>query len=139
MKCSSALLALGLALAPGLSSADAIDTFKSLCLPYLQDLEGTKAAARKAGFTFTPFGDQGLFGARPGTDESIQVNVATSHPYECAVTTSDMPDPASVAARFFAELGLNPSGNKAYGQIKGQRYTFLHDSDGGEAFVVFKE
>ncbi len=76
-------------------------------------------------------------GVRKKTDETLQINVATNHKFECAVTTSDMANPEQVRASFFKSLGLKPKGATAKGTIGGTTYTFLHDTRGGEAFVMY--
>lgn len=133
------VLAAAVTLAPAWVAADSIDTFRSLCLPTLGDTAATKRAAEQAGFDVFELEPDSFLGSRTATDETLQVNVATRHTFECAVTTSDMANPADVTARFFAMLGLTPRGAKASGSVNGERYTFMHDTNDGEAFVVFAD
>ncbi|MEO8530829.1 MAG: hypothetical protein ABI459_06380 [Deltaproteobacteria bacterium] len=123
----------------GAAQADPIATFKQLCMQNLGNSSGAIKAGKKVGFTMITMGPGASMGFRNSTDESLQVNVATRHKFECTVTTSDMANPNAVADRFFAELGLTGRKGKAAGKIGGKTYTFMHDTKGGEAFVVYSD
>ena len=118
--------------------AGSIDTFRQFCVANAGDPQAIANAGKKAGFKMTS-AVGGMMGFRKKTDESLQVNVATKHKFECAVTTSDMANPGQVSADFFKSLGLKPKGATAKGSIGGKTYTFLHDTRGGEAFVMFAD
>ncbi len=116
--------------------AGSIDTFRQFCVANAGQPQAIADAGTKAGFRMTSAAG-GVMGFRKATDESLQVNVATKHKFECAVTTSDMANPEKVSADFFKSLGLTPRGATAKGSIGGTTYTFLHDTKGGEAFVMY--
>ncbi len=132
--CVIAAVALPLA-----ATAGPVETFRSICFAHLSDPAAIEKAAKKAGFDMTPLGQGSAMGARAKTDETVQINAFTSHKFECAVTTSDVADPAALGAKFFTALGLNAKGSKARAKANGQTYTFMHDTKGGEAFVVFAD
>lgn len=119
--------------------ADPIETFRALCLPQIGNPAAIKRAARRAGFEMQDMGRNSFFGFRKSTNESLQINVATRHQFECAVTSPDMPNPNAVRARFFDSLGLKPRGQTARGTLNNTTYTFLHDTNQGEAFVVYAD
>ncbi|MBK5933270.1 hypothetical protein C8N32_109129 [Rhodovulum imhoffii] len=118
------------------AQAGAIDTFRQICVSNAGNPSAIIAAGNKAGFGMEKMA-VGAIGFRTKTDESLQVNVATKHKFECAVTTSDMANFEQVRADFFKSLGLKPKRGTARGIIGGKTYTFLHDTRGGEAFVMF--
>lgn len=118
--------------------ADSIKTFRQLCLANAGNPSAIMAAGKKAGFDMTKIGESSAMGLRKKTDESLQINVFTNHAFECAVTTSDMANPDQVGAAFFKSLGLKPKRGQAKGSVGGQSYTFKHDSEGGEAFVMYR-
>lgn len=121
------------------ASADAIDTFRQICVANAGNVAAIVDAGNRAGFSLSPFSGNSHMGVRTSTDESLQINVATSHSFECAVTTSDMQNPQAVNQRFFKSLGLTPRGGTARGVLNGKTYTFLHDTKGGEAFVIYAD
>jgi hypothetical protein len=120
-----------------MAQADAIDSFFRHCVNNAPDVSAIANSAANAGFQITEIGANARLGLRRSSDETIQVNVATQHRFECAVTTSDMPNPAQVTETFFTRLGLSPRRGRAQGTIGGQSYTFMHDTNGGEAFVMY--
>ncbi len=137
MKLKSFAGALVLAMIPFSVQAGSIGTFRQLCVANAGDPAAIAAAGTKAGFRMSKMAAGKAMGFRKSTDESLQVNVATKHKFECAVTTSDMANPEQVGADFFKSLGLTPKRGTAKGKIGGKTYTFLHDTRGGEAFVMY--
>ncbi len=119
------------------AQADAIQTFRQLCLANAGNPAAIITAGKKAGFDMTPLAKNSAMGMRTKTDESLQVNVFTKHKFECAVTTSDIQNPEKVSSEFFGALGLKPRRGQAKASVGGKRYTFMHDTKGGEAFVMF--
>ena len=100
---------------------------------------GNPAAIAQAGeaAVFDPMeiGAGRVKGSRDSTDESLQI--FTSNNFECAVTTSDVADLTAFRDQFFQSIGIPHSGGEARGTVAGQSYTFKHDTNGGEALVVF--
>jgi hypothetical protein len=94
-------------------------------------------AGKAAGLDPMEIGAGSIMGLRDSTDESLQINAFTSNNIECAVTTSDVADPTTFRDHFFQSIGIPHSGGEARGTVAGQSYTFKHDTNGGEALVVF--
>lgn len=133
---------LGLVFASGLVTsaiAGPIDTFRSLCMSHLGDPAAIAQAGKAAGFTLTEIGAGSFMGSRDSTDESLQINAFTSHKFECAVTTSDVADPNALRDQFFQSIGIPHNSGEARGAVAGRTYTFKHDTNGGEALVVFAD
>ena len=119
------------------AAADPIKTFQTACMANAGDVAAIEATIKRAGFKVQELAPGSFIGARKSSDETVQVNVFTKHKFECAVTTSDMKNPKDVSKTFFETLGLKPRRGKATGRIGGKKYTFLHDTNGGEAFVMY--
>ena len=119
------------------SYADPIATFRTLCVNNVGNPAAIEQAGSNAGFGMTPLGNDSYMGSRNSTDEALQINAFTQHAFECAVTTSDVADPSTLRDSFFQTLGLSHKNGQARGTVDGRTYTFLHDTNGGEAFVVF--
>ena len=114
------------------------ETFKTMCLNNIDQPQKIIEAGNRAGFNMRSLAPESAMGFRLSSDESLQVNAFTRKDFECAVTTSDISDPASVTRAFFAMLGITHRGNVGTKTINGTQYSFLHDTNGGEAFVVFR-
>lgn len=119
------------------ASADAISSFRSLCLANAGDAAAIKSAGDRAGFKMREIGSNSFMGFNTRIDQSLQINAFTRNKFECAVTTSDMGGDRAVASKFFGALGLTQRQGQARGKIGGDTYTFKHDGRGGEAFVMF--
>ena len=135
----SVALALVLVLLGGAAQADPITTFRQICMANLGQPAAAIKAGKSDGFNMTSLAANSSMGFKGSSDESVQINVATRHAFECAVTTSDMANPSAVTRQFFEALGLTGKGGKAKGKVGGKTYTFLHDTKGGEAFVVYAD
>ncbi len=133
----SACFALGLFASS--AHADAINTFKTLCFENAGSVAAIRKAATNHGFKVNKLGKNSYLGTRASTDERVQINVFTKHSFECAVTTSDMPRPRRISREFLKSLGLNGNKGRARTVIDGRSYTVLHDTKGGEAFVIFAD
>lgn len=118
------------------ASTPSIKTFMTHCLAGAPNVAAIRSSAKKAGFTFVAFGPNAFLGSRTATDESLQLNVASSHSFECAVTTSSARNSTAVRAAFFDTLGVAQRGGVGTLIKNGKRYTVLHNSAGGEAFVI---
>ena len=119
------------------AAAGPIDTFRSLCMSNLGNPTAIAQAGKVAGFDLIELGAGSFMGSRDSTDESLQINAFTSNKFECAVITSDVADPTAFRDQFFQSIGIPHSGGEARGTVAGQSYTFKHDTNGGEALVVF--
>ena len=117
--------------------AGPIDTFKEVCLNNAGNTAAIREAINAQGFEIKNYKNGAFVGFRKSTDESVQVNVFTKHAFECAVTTSDIKQPRKIKKQFFKELGLKPSFGKASGSLGGKSYTFVHNTKGGEAFIMY--
>lgn len=120
-------------------AADSTQTFRQLCMAHAGDTAAIRKAAVKAGFKVMDLGPNVFMGMRDKTDESVQVNMATRHRFECAVTTSSKGNAKANEAAFFGSLGLTPTRRQAKGRIGGTPYTFLYDPKDGEAFVIYAD
>ncbi|MEM9716326.1 MAG: hypothetical protein AAF826_07395, partial [Pseudomonadota bacterium] len=112
---------------------------KKTCFAHIGDKDAIAQSAKKLGFTRSELSDVfgGYMGQNKRLDQTIQVNIATKNKFECAVTTSDAPNPEILRVNFFESVGLSSNKSTAKARINGKRYTFKFDSNGGEAFVVF--
>ena len=119
------------------ASADVIDTFKSTCLSGLPNAKVIAQRGTSMGFSMANLYGDTWIGFNEKADQSLQLNVATRNSFECAVTTSDVSDPNALRKEFFSDLGLRDRRGVAKGKINGQTYFFKHDTNGGEALVVF--
>lgn len=119
------------------AAADPIDTFRTLCMNHLGDPAAIEQAGTAAGFQMLELQPDSYMGSRDSTDETLQINAFSSHKFECAVTTSDVADPDAFRETFFAAIGIPHRNGTATGSVAGQSYTFSHDTNGGEALVVF--
>jgi hypothetical protein len=125
---------------PAVVQAGPVETFHALCVKHLSDPAAIVAAAKKAGFKMTSVGANNFIGDRKKTDESVQINAFTQHKFECAVTTSDVADPKALYAQFMASVGIaKPRHNPSSAKINGKKYSFLYDTTGGEALIVYAE
>lgn len=131
--------AAGLAVLATSAAADPIATFRATCMGALGNPAAIAQAGTAAGFQMTEIGAGSFMGSRASTDESLQINAFTSHKFECAVTTSDVADPNAFRDQFFQAIGIAHNGGEARGAVAGQTYTFKHDTNGGEALVVFAD
>jgi len=111
------------------------DTSRSLCMSNLGNPAAIAQAGEAAVFDPMEIGAGSVKGSRDSTDESLQI--FTSNNFECAVTTSDVADLTAFRDQFFQSIGIPHSGGEARGTVAGQSYTFKHDTNGGEALVVF--
>ncbi|MCX8508082.1 MAG: hypothetical protein ORN49_04250 [Rhodobacteraceae bacterium] len=143
MKTLSTILSITLLAGATAASADPIKTFKALCLAHPGDTGAIVAAGKKAGFVPMSLGsdmDKNTFiGEKKSTGEALEVNAFTSHSFECALAVDDMQNPEAVRAAFFKAIGLPTDDITARGTIGGKTYTFLHDTNGGETFVMFAD
>lgn len=119
------------------AAADPIETFRALCMANLGNPAGIEQAGKSAGFNMMELAPNSFMGSRDSTDESLQINAFSSHAFECAVTTSDVADANAFRDAFFAAIGVPHSNGTAKGSVGGQSYTFMHDTNGGEALVVY--
>lgn len=133
------VLALAVLFCAAPAYADSIQTFRQFCLAHAPDSAAIKGAGERAGFDFSDFPPNGYIGFRRATDETLQINVATRHQFECAVTTSSAGNPVATGAAFFSALGLTPNRREARGLVRGEVYTFRYDPRGGEAFVMYRQ
>lgn len=117
--------------------AGPIATFQTLCMPNLSAPSAIKAAGTAAGFEMMELATDSYLGTRDSTDETLQINAFTRHKFECAVTTSDVADANAFRDSFFAAIGISHANGTGTGTVAGQSYTFSHDTNGGEALVVF--
>ncbi|WP_217642090.1 hypothetical protein [Aliiroseovarius crassostreae] len=122
-----------------------VSTFMQTCNAQLGNPSGIVQAAQQIGFSgglgssdaqvSEIIGGQLLF--NPALDQTVQVNVATSNAFECAVTTSDVADPLALKAEFYEAVGVKGNRNMVNASINGKAYTYKFDTRGGEALVVF--
>lgn len=119
------------------ATADPVSTFRTLCMANLGNPAAIEQAGKSAGFQMLELGTNSFMGTRDSTDETLQINAFSSHKFECAVTTSDVTDPNAFRDTFFAAIGIAHTNGTPTGSVAGQTYTFTHDTNGGEALVVF--
>ena len=126
---------------PSEYSFQIVQSFISLCHQNLDAPEAIARTATSQGFNILPgLGALGeTIGLRKATDESVQINVATKHAFECAVTTSDVSNPAALRDEFFSAVGLPTGRSQVEATINGNNYFYRFDSNGGEALVVYRK
>jgi hypothetical protein len=137
---TSAAFVLNMAALP--ASADMVDTFKSICLAHLDDPAGVQKAARSAGFKggllAEVMGKDAYIAFHDETAETVMLNVATPHEFDCAITSPDLPGPEKLRQTFFASLGIKTGKSMVKAKVGGKQYTFKFDTYDGEALVVYR-
>lgn len=117
----------------GTASLDfAFNTFKNGCLRFSPDVDALATFAEQQGMTAERFGENSLlatsqtFGATSGS--SLQVNVATSHSYECAVTavTSSKVNKRQTRQSFFDAIGVSQRNGAGTISVNGAAYQVRH-------------
>lgn len=133
------------ALFPGASTnsevSGAVAAFASACLQNSPSVAAIVAEGRRLGFDMNEIGPDAAFGVKEsGADyTSLQINMASSYAFECAVTTlvSQNTSAASVRNAFFAGVGQQPtaSGSTTV-TLNGKSYKLSHEALNGGAFGV---
>ncbi|MFD2172623.1 hypothetical protein [Rhodobacter lacus] len=137
--------AAGPALETSTAAQPLVETFGALCAAHLDDPAGIANAARARGFGPSALSGSQLLGPsayiarNSALNQSVQVNVTTPHGFECAVTGADVAAPELLRQAFFAAQGLAGSASTAQKVVNGKRYTFVFNTNGGEALVVYRD
>jgi len=117
----------------------AIAAFKDVCLRSAPSFAGASAKAKRYGIKeLTAFGDSAM---GMTDDNSLSVQIKPNR--ECAVTSPNRSNPA-LHAQFLRAISefadKAPQNNKAGtpfpSMVKGHRFVFQHDRNGGEAYVM---
>ncbi|WP_394153442.1 hypothetical protein [Loktanella salsilacus] len=121
-------------------TGDVVATFRTVCLNNLGDVQATRSTATALGFQPMADDNGGFALLNAGTDQTVQVNYMTNRRFECAVTTSDAADPATLRSAFFGLVGARnvKEGTTVASTINGKSFTFAYDTSGGEALVMYQ-
>lgn len=116
----------------------AIALFQKTCATHTPDIPAIVAAGQSAGFDMKRNGNS-AYGSKvaEGGALSLQINMASSYAYECAVTSIGNQDSdAQTRQAFFNAMGIKHRGGQGTINLGGKSYILKHLVIGGGAFGV---
>jgi len=120
----------------------AIKAFKDLCLKTAPSFTAGISGAKRYGVT--DFDD--LNGGKDGMTKDHSMSVQIKPGRECAITSPNRADPTlhqqflRAVAEFADNVPMNDKPNQPFvATIKGKRFIFQHDRNGGEAYVMIPQ
>lgn len=120
----------------------AIKAFKDLCLKTGPSFTAGISGAK--GYGVTDFFD--LNGGKNGMTKDHSMSVQIKPGRECAITSPNRSDPTlhdqflRAVAEFADNVPMNDKPNQPFvAIIKGKRFIFQHDRNGGEAYVMIPQ
>ncbi|MDA9208230.1 hypothetical protein N9O61_05015 [Octadecabacter sp.] len=132
------------AIFPGATSnvdlSTATQAFIDTCLTHSPDIPALIASGTALGYDMERDGSNSAFGSKfaSGLATSLQINVASSYAFECAVTETASPDADDAAIRdaFFAAAGQPHTNGVGSIVLNGKEYLLTHLVFDGGAFGI---